>query len=523
MSLRTTRALSVLKEVYYTKNRSSSSMSYQIELRGISKRFGTHQALKSVNFSAFSGSIHALLGENGAGKSTLLNILYGILRADAGEIFWEGEQKIIKNPIDAKRLGIGIVFQHFALFDVMSVTENVALGMHYKGNLKALKTAIEEVSDVYQLRLCPDSLIADLSTGEKQRVEIIRCLLQHPKLIILDEPTSVLTPIETKHLFQTLATLRDKGCCIVFVSHKLDEVKALCDRATILRQGELIASHIRVDGISSADMALKMVGTHTVPYHGREEHTDRKTLMRVDTFESDTDDTTTINLSTPMQINTYETLGIAGISGNGQEYLSNFLSGEITTKAENIIYKDHPCGQDDVTKRRHKGILLVPTDRLDRSAIPQMSILENTLIGIRDKRDFVHKSGIIKEKRLNDFCDRILADFGVVPNDKKALSGSLSGGNLQKFIMGRTIYSLPELMIVYNPTWGVDINGSRFIRNEILKLRNKGVAVVLISEDLEEIFSISDRIRVLSNYELSKPIKTQETSIEEIGRLMTHV
>lgn len=492
-------------------------MEYRLELQNISKKYGSLLANDCVNLKIKRGSIHALLGENGSGKSTLVNIVYGLVNRDGGRILCEGEEVDIRSPVQARSLGIGIVFQHFALFESLSVAENIALGINYAGSIQELTTEIISISQKYELRVYPDSIIAHLSAGEKQRVEIIRCLLQNPKLLILDEPTSVLTPVETDRLFKTLKKLKQENYSILFIGHKLKEVKAHCDEATVLRQGKLIGT-FQLANMQIAEIADMMVSSKMIEYIERKDISDSRVLLKCHIKQGSARQSK-IKVDN-LELKTGEIVGIAGIAGNGQDELMSILAGEQAASKQALIFDGEAIGHWSVQQRNKANILFVPTERLGRSAVTQISLFDNSLLGVSKLTDFV-RNGLIKKSRLSKFTKKIIQDFKVKANGIEDLTSSLSGGNLQKFIVGRTILQIPKVLLIANPTWGVDINSAIFIRNRILQLRDQGVAVLVASEDLEELLSLCDKITVIREGELSKSMPVQSLSIEKIGLMMT--
>ncbi len=491
-------------------------MKYQLELKNINKSYGDIQANRNINLAIEPASIHALLGENGAGKSTLVNMVYGIVTKDSGHIYWEDKAINISSPIVARDMGIGIVFQHFALFEALSVVENIALGISYMGSMAELTQEVVAIGKQYKLDINPNAVVATLSAGAKQRVEIIRCLLQKPKLLILDEPTSVLTPIEVTNLFTTLRTLKEDGCSILFIGHKLDEIKNICEVATILRHGEFIGKY-QLEDTSTEKLAQLMVGSRISEYTSRKQIKTTKTVLQV--LAIDNNENSKFR-TTNLELKSGNITGIAGIAGNGQDDLLSFLSGETSNKFHKITYNGVDISNHTVRQRNEQGILFVPTERLGRSAVPQMSLIDNALLGVSNKREFV-KGGFVNYDILDKFSQNIITKFKVKTPNNKLLASSLSGGNLQKFIVGRTIMQDPKVLIIANPTWGVDISSAIFIRNSILKLRDEGVAILIASEDLDEMFSICDDMAVIKKGELMALNKIKDLSIEKVGLMMT--
>ena len=490
----------------------------RLELRGISKRYPTVVANDNVSLSVQPGEIHAVLGENGAGKSTLMKIIYGAVQADAGEIFWNGQPVKIANPHAARQLGIGMVFQHFSLFETLTVAQNIALALDEKFDLDALSARITEVSKRYGLQVYPQRLVHTLSVGERQRVEIVRCLLQNPKLLIMDEPTSVLTPQAVQKLFETLRQLAVEGCSILYISHKLEEIQQLCDGATVLRAGR-VSGNAKPKQETPHTLAQLMIGKD-LPSFERRAHTEGEVRLQVQNLSVTTDDpfgTALKNIS--LNLHAGEILGIAGVSGNGQAELLEVLSGERRSRdAGAILLGGHPVGRLGPHRRRDRGLAFVPEERLGRGAVPTMSLADNALLT-------AHRLGLVPKRfvataKVRAFAETCIRDFNVKCGGPDAPAKSLSGGNLQKFIVGREMMLSPKVLIVAQPTWGVDVGAAAFIRQKLLDFSAQGVAVLVVSEELEELFQICDRIAVIASGHLSKPKPVGETNPEEIGLYM---
>jgi general nucleoside transport system ATP-binding protein len=489
----------------------------RLALRGITKRYPGVLANDRIDLDVLPREIHAVLGENGAGKSTLMKVIYGIVKPDAGTIRWEGEQVHIGNPAQARKLGIGMVFQHFSLFDTLTVAENIRLAVD-DVDPKLLPARITEVSERYGLALDPARHIHTMSVGERQRVEIVRCLLQEPRVLIMDEPTSVLTPQAVLRLFETLRTLAAEGCSILYISHKLDEIRALCDRATVLRAGR-VTGECDPRRETSASLARMMIGGE-LPHPRLREARAGPSALVVDTLDVRADDpfgTTLREIS--LDVHAGEIVGIAGVSGNGQKELLAALSGERTIRrADAIRLCGKAVGRLGAFARRALGLAFVPEERLGRGAVPEMSLADNTLLTTRTEGLVAH--GFIRAEGVRARAANIIATYGVKATGPDAAARSLSGGNLQKFIVGREIGQQPKVLIAAQPTWGVDVGASAQIRQALIDLRDSGVAVLVISEELDELMEICDRLAVIAQGRLSKPKSVHETTAEEIGMLM---
>ncbi len=494
----------------------------RLSLWNITKKYPGCIANKNVTLDVQPGEIHALLGENGAGKSTLMKIIYGVTHADSGSIIWEGHEVDIKLPTDARKLGIGMVFQHFSLFETLSVAENIALAMSDEEPLgiTELSTKIIEVSTKYGMPLEPDRLVHTLSVGERQRLEIVRCLIQDVKLLILDEPTSVLTPQEVDKLFDVLRTLSAEGCSILFISHKLNEVKALCHKASVLRQGEMVGD-TDVDTASVDTLASMMVGEQTKLEQEYEKVLGSETALSITKLNYFTSDPFGVNLKNiSLEIRKGEILGIAGVAGNGQEELFSILSGEIQIQQKQALtINQQDIGALNPAQRREFGMSYVPPERNGRGAVEDFSLEENALL----TNNIGNKFGKLNLKGIKQFANDIITTFNVKCHNSKTAASNLSGGNLQKFIIGREILQEPTVLIAAHPTWGVDFGSSKAIQESIIELRNNGAAVVVISEDLDELFQISDRMCALFHGRISPVKPATDVSIEEVGRWMAGV
>ncbi len=492
-----------------------------LHLGGIVKQFPGCLANAGVDLDIRPGEIHALLGENGAGKSTLVKIIYGVLKPDAGDLRWQGKPIQVHSPAHARSLGIGMVFQHFSLFEALTVAENIALGINDPAQRKGLRERIVAVSRSYGLPLDPDRAVHDLSVGERQRIEIVRCLLQNPKLLIMDEPTSVLTPQEVEKLFETLRRLAQEGCAILYISHKLDEIRALCERATIMRLGKVVAE-CDPRRESSKRLAELMIGAELKQaQHGRRAGQPAEARLVVAGLSlKSTQPFGTDLKEVAFSVSPGEILGIGGIAGNGQNELMAALSGEaLAERAEAIRIDGVPVGKLGPSARRLSGACFVPEERNGHGAVGYMTLSENALLsGYRRKGLVQH--GLIDDSRTTSFAGEVIRNFDVRTTGPAAEARSLSGGNLQKFIVGREILQNPGVLVVSQPTWGVDAGAAAAIHQALLDLAEQGAAVVVISQDLDEIMVLADRIAVIAAGRLSAPRPVGEETIEEIGLMM---
>jgi simple sugar transport system ATP-binding protein len=488
--------------------------------QGVVKRFGSLVANDHVDLSVASGEIHALLGENGAGKSTLVKILYGLLQPTEGRLHWQGQPIALKSPFEARQRGIGMVFQHFSLFEALTVAENVALALDGAEPVDTVAARLDRVSRAYGLPLDPRREVWRLSVGERQRIEIVRCLMQEPKLLILDEPTSVLTPQECEGLFATLDRIKAEGCSILYISHKLDEVRRICERATILRHGKVVAAcDPRQESASS--LAQMMVGTKIAPTRHDPIETAGPVRLQVSGLSLASPDPHGTSLrSIGLEIRAGEVFGIAGVAGNGQDELFAALSGEaLSQRPEAVAIDGRPVGRLGINARRLMGAAFVPEERLGHAAAPRFRLSENALAAGHATNGFVH-SGFVDKKATLAFVDRVTKAFDVRKGPRDPEAKALSGGNLQKFVVGREILREPKLLIVSQPTWGVDAGAAALIRQALVDLARSGAAVLVVSQDLDELFEIADRMAVIFHGQLSAPLEARGLAREKIGLLM---
>ena len=490
-----------------------------LELHGITKRFPGVLANDAVTLRVDHKQIHALLGENGAGKSTLVKMIYGVMRPDDGHMRLNGEAYAPHKPAEARAKGIGMVFQQFSLFEGLTVAENVALGISAKMARRGLRERIVAVSTTYGLKLDPDRRVGNLSVGERQRVEIVRCLLQEPKLIIMDEPTSVLTPQEIEALFQTLRRLVSEGCSILYISHKLEEIRALCDRATILRGGK-VAGDCDPKQQSAHRLAEMMIGATLVPPQ-------RATLgsgpvrLKVAGLRLASEEQFGVDLEhVGLEVKGGEIFGIAGVAGNGQAELMEALIGERLANAPGAIEIDGvPVGTQGPTARRALGLTCVPEERMGHGSVPDMALWENAVLTAKTRMKLA-TWGFIAVWRAKSFASKVVRDFAVHTRGIEHAARSLSGGNLQKFVMGREMLQAPAVLIAAQPTWGVDVGAAATIHKFLLSLAQSGTAVLIVSQDLDELFAISSRIAVIAAGRLSPARPVDRLTTQQIGLAM---
>ena len=497
-------------------------MTLRLELIGISKQYPGVKANDGIDLRVRSGQIHAVLGENGAGKSTLMKIIYGAVQPDAGRMRWNGEAVQVKSPAQARRLGISMVYQHFSLFETLTAAENVWLGLDKSIGLAEVTARIREVSESYGLAVDPLRPVLSLSVGERQRVEIVRALMGRPELLILDEPTSVLTPQAATQLFVTLRRLAEGGCAILYISHKLDEIRALCHHCTVLRGGR-VTGEIDPRTQSNAQLSTLMIGAEPpqLLHQRRKVGGTALELRRLSVGKASPFGTTLVDLE--LRLSAGEIVGVAGVSGNGQQELMAALSGEVLDQRRraqpgSVLLFGRDIARASPRQRRKLGLNFVPEERLGRGAVPTLSLAQNTLL---TRTEHVTPLGWLRLGRVQALAEHLIARFNVKASGPHAAARSLSGGNLQKFIVGREIDAAPKVLLISQPTWGVDVGAAAQIRAELLALRDAGCALLVVSEELDELFEISDRLVVMSQGRLSPPVAVAEATRALIGEWMS--
>ncbi len=488
--------------------------------RGLVKRFGATLANDRVDLELRPGEIHALVGENGAGKSTFVKMLYGVLEPTEGAILWEGRAVRLASPEAARALGIGMVFQHFSLFENLTVADNIALVLPRREGLGTVTRRIAEVGDRYGIALDPDRPVWSLSAGERQRIEIARCLLQDPKLLILDEPTSVLTPQEAEGLFATLERLKREGRALLYISHRLDEVRRLCDRATVLRQGKVVGTCVPAEETARTIAAL-MVGQQVNEVRFDRRWPAGRVRLSTHALSAPAADLHSTALeSIDLAVHEGEIVGVAGVAGNGQAELFELLSGErAAPRADAVVIDGTPVGSEGITARRRRNAAFVPEERNGHAAAPALTLSDNVVL-TRHATGGVERAGFVLGGAARRLAQVIGTSFDVRRNGPDPLARTLSGGNLQKFVVGREILRDPAILVIDQPTWGVDAAASATIRQAVVDLAARGAAVLVISQDLDELFEICDRIAVIHAGRLSPGQPARHTTREAIGLLM---
>ena len=492
-------------------------MNTNLKISNVTKIYPGCVANDNVSLEFNSGKIYALLGENGAGKSTLVKILSGVIIPDEGKIYLNENNLKLNSPLDAKKNDIGMVFQHFNLFETLSVFENLIIDSDEQR--ESVREKIDAIMKKYNFSIDLDIPVLNLSAGQKQKVEIIRCLIRSPKVLIMDEPTSVLTEQETSELFLSLKKFSEEGILIIYITHKLKEVMQLCDEVAVMRRGKLVSvSEIKNENIES--LANKMVGQNLKTIKKKKAKTSSDQLIKITNLNFTSEDPFETNLmDINFSVNRGECLGIAGISGNGQSELFQVLSGEIISEKNSIEFNNNYIGDLNPQERREYLMAFSPEDRLEQAAIPQMKIFENVALNNFKSSNFFN-NGLINENKIKEHSKKIISDFNVNTDNIELKSQFLSGGNLQKLIIGRELITSPDLLICFNPTWGLDVGAINYIHETLIKINEQNKSIILISTDTDELLKLSDKISVIHKGKLSKIMNAEEVTSEKLGILM---
>ena len=493
-------------------------MSTSLKITNISKIYPGCIANDNVSLNFNSGKIYALLGENGAGKSTLVKILSGVISPDKGEVFLNSKILKLNSPLDAKKNNIGMVFQHFNLFETLSVFENLSIDTS-QDNIN-LRQRINDILSRYNFSIDLDVPVLNLSAGQKQKVEIIRCLLRDPKVLIMDEPTSVLTEQEADELFISLKKFCEEEILIIYITHKLKEVLSLCDEVAVMRKGKVVSvSQTKNEKIET--LASKMVGQKLAKIKKKVKSSKNKDeifkVKHLNFLSEDPFETNLLNLN--FSVKKGECLGIAGISGNGQNELFQILSGEIITDNSSIIFRNKEIAKLNPKQRREYLMAFSPEDRIAQAAVPELKIFENVALNNFKSSNFF-ENGLVNEKKIKEHSKKILSDFSINTDNVELKSQFLSGGNLQKLILGRELITSPELLICYNPTWGLDVGAINYIHETLIKINEQEKSTIIISTDTEELLKLCDRIVVIYKGKLSRIMESEEVTPEKLGILM---
>lgn len=493
------------------------------ELKDVRKVFPGVVANDDVNISIKEGEIHALVGENGAGKSTLMNIIFGLYQQDGGEIFYKGEPYNITGPNDAIRQGIGMVHQHFMLIEPFTVVENIILGSEPTINgfldIKTATKKVEEISNKYKLKIRPDSTIDNISVGMQQRVEILKTLYRGADVLIFDEPTAVLTPQEIEELFEIFRNLKNQGKTIIFITHKLKEVKAIADRITVLRQGKTIGT-VETNTVNEADIAKMMVGREVLLRVDKQEAKPKEVILKVKDLSANENRGLPALKKINFDLKRGEILGFAGVEGNGQSELVEVLTGLRKATNGQIIYKGQDITNSKPRYIKEAGVGHIPEDRHKRGTILDYNVAENMVLGFHHKRPY-SMPFYMDYKAIKQNAEKLIPEFDVRTPSSDVKIRSLSGGNQQKVIVAREISQGPDLLIASQPTRGVDIGAIEFIHKRIIEQRDQGKAVLLVSAELHEVMSLSDRIAVIYDGEIVDIVKASDVDEFELGAMMT--
>ncbi len=491
------------------------------EMKGIVKDFYGAKANDDINFSVMRGEIHALLGENGAGKSTLMKILSGVYAADRGEIFINGEQVKIASPRTAIDYGIGMVHQHFSLVDVLTVTNNIILGDNSRDawiNEKKVINEIKNVAEKYGLNVNPNAYVWQLSLGEQQRVEILKLLMRGADILIFDEPTSVLTPQEVEGFFETLRILSSEGKSIIIITHKLNEVFNIADKVTILRKGKKIASVYPKD-VTKHDLAKMMVGKEVILDIHKPKSNPGKPILILENISVKNDRGILALNNVNLDIKSSEILGIAGVSGNGQTELAEVIYGFRTPLSGKVIINGNEIEKFSTHSAITFGVSHIPEDRIGTGLIPQLSIKNNLILKDYRQKRFSGR-GTLNSKNIYEYSMNLINTYNIEPSNPDKLIMILSGGNQQKVVLAREMTTDHNILIAMHPTFGLDVAGTEFVRQKLIEHCSDGGAILLISEDLDEIMQLSDRIAIIYQGEIQDIVDAQDANIESIGLMM---
>lgn len=497
-----------------------------IELRNITKRFGNVRANDGVSIKIEKGTIHAVVGENGAGKSTAMKIAYGFYAPDAGEILVDDKPAAIRNPHDAINLGIGMVHQHFMLVETMTVAENIVLGAETGGaanlDLNEAREKIKKLSNELNLAINPDAVVETLSVGQQQRVELLKALFRDARILILDEPTAVLTPPEVQEFFQILRRMRESGKTVVIITHKLDEVLAISDSVTVMRDGKTVGS-VKTAGTTQKDLARMIVGRDVLLRVEKAAARTGEIVLKVEDLSVGGTSKNQVLKNVSFSIRAGEIVGVAGVEGNGQTELVEALAGLIG--ANHVRGKIEFLNRDitilSARKRKEAGIAHIPEDRHRRGLLLDFDLAENSILGVHYQKPIATSAGFLNFSSIGGKINSIIKNFDVRPANRQLPARTLSGGNQQKLVIGREFDSRPKLLLVAQPTRGVDIGAIEFIHRKLIELRDSGAAILLVSAELEEVTALSDRLLVINTGEIVGEVDPQTASVEQIGLMMT--
>jgi len=503
--------------------RSETDTDPLIRMEGITKRFPGVLANDSVDFSVQEGEIHALVGENGAGKTTLMKVLYGIYSKDEGQIYFDDEHVSIEDPKDANNLGIGMVHQHFMLVPPLSVVDNITLGSEiaHRGVLdrEEGKRRIRDLASDIGFDIDPEATVEDLSVGVRQRIEILKVLFREAEVLILDEPTAVLTPQEVESLYEILTNLQEQGKTIIFITHKLNEVMDLADRVTVMREGKKVGTK-GIEETSKNNLANMMVGREVLLRVEKKEAEPGEELIRAENLTVKNDEGVNLVNDISFSIREGEVFGIAGVQGNGQTELIEALTGIDRFSSGTVEVQNSDLTNADGRELREEGIGHIPEDRLDRGMITDFTVTENFVLGYHTFERYSNRL-FLKLKEMDNHAEEAVEEFDIKTPSTKTLAESLSGGNQQKLIVARELSQQPKLLVAAQPTRGIDVGAIEFVHERLMEERASGKGLLLVSSELDEIMSLSDRIAVIYEGEFTGMFDSNETSKEELGVYMT--
>ncbi len=492
-----------------------------IEMKGINKRFPGVIANDNISFRVYPGEIHALLGENGAGKSTLMSILAGLYRPDSGTIKVQGKVVRFHSPRQALEEGIGMIYQHFRLVNNFTVAENVVLGsgnINWSINHELIEKETQRISQNYGLKINPAARVHQLSLGEQQRVEILKMLYRGCDILIMDEPTTVLTPGEVKELFQVLRMMSRQGKSVVLITHKLNEVMEIADYVTVLRRGRVVGDD-RIENLDEGLLTRMMVAREVIHSQARRDKQDGSMILNINNLEVKGDRGNTAVNNVSFDLHQGEILAIAGVAGNGQKELVEALAGLRGVVSGSVKYEGEEIKNHNVKSRIASGINMVPEDRIGMGLVPNLSVIDNSILRSYYKEEF-YSGWLLNYKRVRSYTDRIIKEYDVFISDSRHPINYLSGGNLQKLLLGREIDQGPRVLLAAYPVRGLDVAAAEGVYDLLLKERDKGTAILLVLEDLDDIFRIADRVAVMYQGCIRKILDVEKTSIDEIGSIM---
>lgn len=496
-----------------------------MEMRGIVKRFPGVLAVDHVDFDVRAGEVHALLGENGAGKSTLMKILYGLYQQNEGDIYINGEWAPIRSPADAIERGIGMIHQHFMLVPSLTVAENVALGLKSSRglllDLDVVARRIDELADIYGLQIDPSAPVWQLAVGERQRVEIIKALYRGAALLILDEPTAVLTPQEVDDLFKTFRQMVDDGHALIFISHKLHEVLAISHRVSVLRDGKHVGS-IPTREATKQTLAQMMVGREVILQYDLTAAEAGEVRLSINNLHAESDRGTEALRGVSLDIRAGEILALAGVSGNGQRELAETIFGLRAVTDGTVVLDGRDVTSASPSALNRRGMSYIPEERMVDGVIRDFTVAENIILQDHGERAY-SRNGFLNSRAIRERCTDLIHNFDIRTPNQETLIKSLSGGNIQKLVLARELAREPRVLIAAQPTRGVDIGATEYIHQRLLNQRAQGTATLLISEDLDEILALADRIAVIYEGEIVGIVARAEATVEQLGLMMAGV